>query len=154
MCVYCERRTDVKCGWDQFSLCDEHWQQENVIPDKILSNLTLNKNNDWKAVIHDYQTCTPQLIITSKDVGQALFGDGGIATIYIPIKYCPVCGRKLGKINILKDDCKNTEEKYTLEQIVDAIVQADNAIFEAIRYRDREMLQDVLQEYLVEVQNE
>lgn len=105
MCVYCERRTDVKYGWNQFPLCDEHWQQpKNTIPDKILSNLTLNENNDWKVVVNDYQTCTPQLIVTSKDVGQALFGDGGIATIYIPIKYCPVCGRKLGKFKNLRED--------------------------------------------------
>lgn len=148
MCVYCERRTDVKYGWNQFSLCDEHWQQENVMPDKILSNLTLDENNDWKAVIHDYQINTPQLIITSKDVGQALFGDGGIATIYIPIKHCPVCGRKLGKFSDLKDDCENLEEKYTLEQIIDAITQADDVIFESIQYKNREALQNILQEYL------
>ncbi len=40
------------------------------------------------------------------------------------------------------------EEKYTLEQIIDAIVQADDAIIEAIRYEDREALEDILQEYL------
>ncbi len=98
MCIYCERRKDVKFGWDQPSLYDEHWQhQENTIPDRITSNLNLDGNSDWKAVIHDYQTCTPQLVLTSKNMGQTLFGDGGIATINIPIKYCSVCGRKLGK---------------------------------------------------------
>ena len=97
MCVYCERRTDVK-DWNQFPLCDEHWQQsENAVPDEIISSLVFDGDNDWKVVIHDYQTYTPQLIITSKNVGQMLFGKDGIATIFIPIKYCPVCGRKLGK---------------------------------------------------------
>lgn len=42
------------------------------------------------------------------------------------------------------------EEKYTLEQIIDAIVQADDEIIYAIQCKDRELLQDVLKEYLVE----
>lgn len=40
------------------------------------------------------------------------------------------------------------EEKYTIEQILDAIVQADNEIICAIQYSDREGLKDVLKEYL------
>ena len=40
------------------------------------------------------------------------------------------------------------EEKYTIEQIIDAIVQADDEIIAAIRYKDREMLEDVLKDYL------
>lgn len=41
------------------------------------------------------------------------------------------------------------EEKYTLEQIIDAIVQADAAVVVAIRTQDREILEDVLKDYLV-----
>lgn len=41
-----------------------------------------------------------------------------------------------------------SEEKYTIEQIIDAIVQADEEIIFAIRYGDREGLEDVLKEYL------
>lgn len=40
------------------------------------------------------------------------------------------------------------EEKYTIEQILDAIVQADEEIIQAIRYKDREMLGDILKDYL------
>lgn len=40
------------------------------------------------------------------------------------------------------------EEKYTIEQIIDAIVQADNEIICAIQYGDREGLEDILMEYL------
>ena len=40
------------------------------------------------------------------------------------------------------------KEKYTLEQIIDTIVQADNEVVYAIQCKDREMLQDVLQDYL------
>lgn len=40
------------------------------------------------------------------------------------------------------------EEKYTIEQIVDAITQANEEIIQAIRYKDREMLEDVLKDYL------
>lgn len=41
-----------------------------------------------------------------------------------------------------------SEETYTIEQIIEAIVQADDEIIQAIRYRDREMLEDVLKDYL------
>lgn len=40
------------------------------------------------------------------------------------------------------------EEKYTLEQIIDAIVQADEAVVVAIRTQDREMLEDVIKDFL------
>lgn len=40
------------------------------------------------------------------------------------------------------------EEKYTIEQILDAITQADKEIIEAIRYQDRDMLEDLLKDYL------
>lgn len=40
------------------------------------------------------------------------------------------------------------EEKYTIEQIIDAIAQADDEIICAIQYRDREGLEDVLKDYL------
>ncbi len=41
-----------------------------------------------------------------------------------------------------------SEETYTIEQIIEAIVQADEEIVQAIQYRDREMLEDVLKDYL------
>lgn len=41
-----------------------------------------------------------------------------------------------------------SEEKYTIEQIIDAIVQADDEIIRAIQCRDREGLEDVLKDYL------
>nr|WP_300849676.1 hypothetical protein [uncultured Schaedlerella sp.] len=41
-----------------------------------------------------------------------------------------------------------SEEKYTIEQLIDAIVQADDEIICAIQYGDREGLEDVLKEYL------
>lgn len=40
------------------------------------------------------------------------------------------------------------EEKYIIEQILDAITQADEEIVESIRYKDREMLEDLLKDYL------
>lgn len=40
------------------------------------------------------------------------------------------------------------EEKYTIEQIIEAITQADEEIIQAIEYQDREMLEDVLKDYL------
>ena len=43
---------------------------------------------------------------------------------------------------------KMGEEKYTIEQIIDAIVQADDEMICAIQYGDREGLEDVLKDYL------
>lgn len=40
------------------------------------------------------------------------------------------------------------EERYTVDQIVEAIVQADEHIIQAILYRDRYDLKDVLEEFL------
>lgn len=41
-----------------------------------------------------------------------------------------------------------SEETYTIEQIIEAIAQADEEIVQAIQYKDREMLEDVLKDYL------
>lgn len=41
-----------------------------------------------------------------------------------------------------------SEETYTIEQIIEAIVQSDKEIVQAIQYKDREMLEDVLKDYL------
>lgn len=97
MCQYCERRTDRKFGWDQPPFCDENWRHpSDSIKDTISSNLNVDGESDWEARVHDYQTATPKLILTSKRFAEALWDDG-VASIYIPIHYCPVCGRKLGK---------------------------------------------------------
>lgn len=40
------------------------------------------------------------------------------------------------------------EGKYTIEQILDAIAQADKETVHAIEKKDREMLKAVLEEYL------
>lgn len=88
MCMYCERRQDVKFGWDQPKLPYHN-------PMEPGSNLTGNiaDFDMFEGVIHDYQTTSPQLILTC----DGYFGGEGIGTVYIPIKYCPECGRKLGK---------------------------------------------------------
>ena len=53
MCMYCERRKDVKFGWKQ--------------PNLPWHNNFFGENSD------------------------------GCGTLQIPIKYCPECGRQLGK---------------------------------------------------------
>lgn len=39
-------------------------------------------------------------------------------------------------------------EKYAIEQIIETITQADVEIIQAIQYKDKEMLEDVLKDYL------
>lgn len=87
MCQYCERRQDVKFGWEQPKL-----PYHGNLPG---SNLTGNvlENEQWDGTIFDYQTCQPQLSLTCP----GYFRGDGVGTINIPIKYCPECGRKLGK---------------------------------------------------------
>ena len=87
MCMYCVRRPDIKFGWDQPKL-----PYHNNLPfGTDLSGNVLDEDK-WDGEIHDYQTTTPQLILTCKDY----FGEGTTGTIRIPIKFCPECGRKLG----------------------------------------------------------
>ena len=93
MCQYCERT-----GANQSSFCDENWNHpSDELRDEVLSNLHIGKS-DWEARVYNHQSSTPELIVTSKNIARVIW-DGGIACIYIPIHYCPVCGRKLGKGN-------------------------------------------------------
>ena len=66
---------------------------EPITANGIILSGNVLANERWDGVIHDYQTCAPQLILTCP----GYFGEGSIGTIRIPIKYCPECGRKLGK---------------------------------------------------------
>lgn len=88
MCMYRERRTDVKFGWEQPKL-----PYHNNTPFSSDLNGNVLENDKWDGVIHDYQTTTPELILTCN----GYFGGDGVGTIHIPIKYCPECGRKLGR---------------------------------------------------------
>lgn len=40
------------------------------------------------------------------------------------------------------------EEKYTIDQILDAITQAGEEIIVALTHKDREMLEDILKDFL------
>ena len=44
--------------------------------------------------------------------------------------------------------CSDKKERYSLEQIVDAITRADDSVLHAIQYKDRDMLEDVLRDNL------
>lgn len=90
MCKYCERRTDIKYGWNQPEL---PWHGNEEISRNISGNMI--HVDDTVGVIHDYQTSSPVLIL--KDRSSFGIEDIGVGTIYIPIKFCPECGRKLGK---------------------------------------------------------
>ena len=90
MCKYCERRQDIKFGWNQPQL-----PYHNNTIESGFSNLSGNAldNKAWNAYILDYQTTQPVLAMTCS----GFFQGDGIGTIYIPLKYCPECGRKPGK---------------------------------------------------------
>lgn len=72
MCKYCERQSGY--GWKQ----------------PPISGVRDNITQGFKGVIHDYQTTSPQLILSAHT-------PQGFLNIYVDIDYCPKCGRKLGK---------------------------------------------------------
>lgn len=129
MCIFCERRQDVKFGWDQPKLP----YHRNLLDGSSLNGNVL-ENEKWDGAIHDYQTTTPELVLTCP----GYFDGEGIGTIHIPIKYCPECGRKLGK-----DSSGQSLEKRIIEElnkarfpitdlkqgvIVNGIQQTDDAV--------------------------
>lgn len=95
MCMYCERRTDVKFGWEQPKL---PYHSDNLNEGRLNGNVL--ENEKWDGVIHDYQTTTPELVLTCP----GYFNGEGVGSIYIPIKYCPECGRKLGNKKIIRNE--------------------------------------------------
>lgn len=81
-CKYCERRKDIKYGWEQPPI------------EKLNGNIV--EELKIKAVIHNYQTTQPEMILTSNEFFPQMIGQEGVATVYIPINFCPICGEKLG----------------------------------------------------------
>lgn len=79
MCRYCDR-TDIPFISDM-----------PKVPLKISGNILENEKFDIQ--IFDYKTFQPVMLVSQK----GFFDGEGVGTIYIPINYCPYCGRKLGK---------------------------------------------------------
>lgn len=57
-------------------------------------------------------------------------------------------GQKIAKALGVDINALTAETKYTLDEILNAITQADEEIIVAIQHKDREMLEDVLKDYL------
>lgn len=91
MCQYCERREDIQFGWKQPKL---PYHNTEELGQNLCGNIA--DFNLFDGEIYDYQTTMPQLVLTCK----GFFNGDGMGTVYIPIKYCPECGRKLGNNNI------------------------------------------------------
>lgn len=75
MCKYCELRDDLA---------------QSCLREGITSHIyTPHRIYDWEVRVYDYPNSNPKLAITSEK--------RSLTCIYIPIQYCPMCGRKLGK---------------------------------------------------------
>ena len=79
MCKYCDR-TNVPFITDMPN-----------IPLKISGNIL--ENEKFKIQVFDYNTSQPVMLISQ----EGFFEGFGVGTIYVPIDFCPYCGRKLGK---------------------------------------------------------
>lgn len=129
MCRYCERRQDLKFGWDQPPLFDEQWPSTpGRLKECITSNLNINGNSDWVTKIYDYKSTTPELLVESKEIADALW-KGGIATLHIPIMYCPVCGRRLGS-----QDAKQSNHTSVTADAVPVVHCKDCNFYEIAEY--------------------
>ena len=83
MCEYCEYKDE------------KEFQPPNLCND-IFSNLNINKRIIWEARVYDIPEQSPEILITSQEFAQRFWGYG-MAAIWIPIRFCPNCGRRLGK---------------------------------------------------------
>lgn len=99
--------------------------------------------------LQQYQgLCKPKEIEHFKSLARIIRRHGTIS------KALDACAEyeKLGTLEevraAVKADHSSPEEKYSIEQIIDAITQADKELIEAIRYQDAEMIQDILKDYL------
>lgn len=79
MCRYCDR-TDIPFISDM-----------PKVPLEISGNIL--ENEKFTIQIFDYKTFQPVMLVSQK----GFFDGEGVGTIYIPINYCPYCGRKLGE---------------------------------------------------------
>lgn len=89
MCKYCEGRSETNFGWNQPSL---PYHNHDCFSPYLNIESNIFNANEWEGHIYDFQTSQPQLILTCNGYKNGK----GVGTIYIPIKYCPECGRKLG----------------------------------------------------------
>lgn len=58
MCMYCERKTDIKFGWDQPKL-----SYHNQVPEYNLGG-NIADFDLFEGVIYDYQTSRPRITLT------------------------------------------------------------------------------------------
>lgn len=110
MCKYCERRKDIRFGWEQPALYED--SKQAPFGDRLSGNM----GDDWEARIHDYQTAAPELVITSKDMASYLWGNG-VASLYLPVYYCPVCGRKLGRTEKAPEDPEDPGNRHVQDML-------------------------------------
>lgn len=80
MCRYCERNKESRLGW----------ANQPPLDCKVTGNVLVN--DIVEVVIIDYKTTEPVMIIKE----EGYFNGDGCGSIYITIKYCPNCGRRLG----------------------------------------------------------
>lgn len=113
MCKFCERRRDVTFGWNQPAIP----YGSTINSSEHLSGNAIDEPEKWEARIHDYQTACPSLILTRPDY----FDGEGMGTVYIPIKYCPICGRKLGAEGVNWLDFLPTEREMPLLESIKAV---------------------------------
>lgn len=111
MCMYCERNGR---DWEQIPplpyMKQNRKDGQSVVTGNMINPMTTI------AVIRDYRSKQPELVILDRSFFQKHYNDpSGIGTVYVPIKFCPECGRRLGKAGPGAEKVSGISEKLRSE---------------------------------------
>lgn len=111
MCMYCERNGR---DWEQMPplpYMDQNRKDgQSVVTGNMINPMTTT------VVIRDYRSRQPELVVMDRSFFLEYHNDPtGIGTVYIPIKFCPECGRKLGPASPPNESVKGISDKLRNE---------------------------------------
>lgn len=111
MCMYCERNGR---DWEQIPPLP-YMEQNRKDGQSVVTGNMINPMTTI-AVIRDYRSKQPELVILDRSFFLRYHNDpAGIGTVYVPIKFCPECGRRLGKADPGAEKVSGISEKLRSE---------------------------------------
>ena len=107
MCMYCERNGR---DWEQMPPLPYMNQNRKDGQSAVTGNMI--SPHATTVSVRDYRSKQPEMVVMDRSFFLKYHNDPtGIGTVYIPIKFCPECGRRLGrsgqdKVEDLPDDIR------------------------------------------------
>lgn len=112
MCMYCERNGR---DWEQMPPLPYMEQDRKAGQSAVTGNMI--SPHATTVFVRDYRSKQPELVVLDRSFFVKYYNDpAGIGTVYIPIKFCPECGRRLGgsgsgKVENLPEDIRKALQK-------------------------------------------